>query len=164
MKVLLTGSSGLVGTALMPFLTAQGHQISRLVRGTLRVSANEIRWDPGTKSLNAAEVAGFDDVVHLAGENISRGRWTAKSKRRIFDSRSQGTRRIAQHFKGVRFTAGPFFVSHPSTARRVAGRVVPQAQCRVLKALLRRDNAAPYRWLRSGCGPRGWLPCHRYGA
>jgi len=95
MDLLVTGSTGLIGSALVPYLTGKGHCVTRMIRATPWAGANEIRWDPVSGMLNAAEVEGFDAVVHLAGENIAGGRWTAGVKRRIRDSRVQGTRLLA---------------------------------------------------------------------
>ncbi|HXP46071.1 MAG TPA: TIGR01777 family oxidoreductase [Terriglobales bacterium] len=87
MQVLVSGSSGLVGSALVTAIEGAGHSVVRLVRRT--PAANEIRLDPA-KSLPE----GFDAVVHLAGESIA-GRWTAAKKAAIRDSRVQGTSTLA---------------------------------------------------------------------
>ena len=91
MRVLVTGSSGLVGSALAPALAAVGHSVARLVRRNPAV--NEIRWDP-TRGVEPAALEGFDAAVHLAGESIA-GRWTGAKKARIRDSRVQGTSALA---------------------------------------------------------------------
>jgi len=90
MRVLVSGSRGLIGSALVPALGAGGHSVTRLVRR--RAGDNELTWDPAGR-LDAAAVAGFDGVVHLAGESIS-GRWTDSKKQRITESRIQGTRTL----------------------------------------------------------------------
>jgi uncharacterized protein (TIGR01777 family) len=94
MNVLVTGASGLVGSALVPFLTTGGHRVTRLVRLQLRPAAAEIQWDPEGGIRDAARLEGFDAVVHLAGENIASGRWTAERKARIRDSRVKGTKTL----------------------------------------------------------------------
>lgn len=91
MRTLVTGSHGLVGTALLPVLEAAGHPVTRLVRG--RPQSGEIAWNP-PDALDPAALEGFDAVIHLAGENIA-GRWTPAKKARIRDSRLQGTRVLA---------------------------------------------------------------------
>ncbi len=91
-RVLVSGSSGLIGMALVTALEAQDTQVVRLVRGRTK-STTEIAWDPMT-SFSPAAVAGFDAVVHLAGESIV-GRWTEKKKNAIRDSRVLGTRNLA---------------------------------------------------------------------
>ncbi len=94
MKVLVTGASGLVGSALGPLLAADGHEIVRLVRSA--AGAGDILWDPDAGALGADALEGFDGVVHLAGENIASGRWNAGKKRRIKESRVRGTRLLAK--------------------------------------------------------------------
>lgn len=94
MRIAVTGASGLVGSALAPFLTTGGHEVHRLVRKT--PGAGEIGWDPAEGKLEAADLEGFDAIVHLAGENIAAGRWTARQKQKIRDSRVQGTRLLAE--------------------------------------------------------------------
>lgn len=91
MRILVSGATGFIGSALVPALQAAGHQISRLVRR--QAAAGDIQWDPAG-GLDPSAVAGFDAAVHLAGENIS-GRWTVAKKQRIRDSRIQGTRTLA---------------------------------------------------------------------
>ena len=103
-KVLISGASGLVGSALTRSLRSGGHEVSRLVRrrptdpGAVAPEGGEreIYWDPGASVLDASALAGIDAVVHLAGENVAGGRWTAAMKRRILDSRIAGTDLIAQ--------------------------------------------------------------------
>ncbi len=96
MKILVTGSHGLVGTTLIPALAAEGHRVVRLTRSTA-AGADEIAWNPATNRLDAAVLEGVDAVVHLAGENIA-GRWTAAKKARIRESRVTGTRLLCEAF------------------------------------------------------------------
>jgi uncharacterized protein (TIGR01777 family) len=95
MNILLTGASGLVGSAVIPVLAAAGHQTTRLVRSPPR-SEEEMQWDPLTGIRDLARLEGRDAVIHLAGENIAAGRWTEEQKRRIRDSRVQGTQTLCQ--------------------------------------------------------------------
>jgi uncharacterized protein (TIGR01777 family) len=92
MHILVTGSTGLIGSTLVPFLTTGGHQVTRLVRRTPRPGQAEVYWQPETGSIATPGLEGLDAVVHLAGENIAAGRWSAEKKARIRDSRVQGTR------------------------------------------------------------------------
>ncbi len=99
LTVAVTGSTGLVGTALCAFLSTGGHRIIRLVRRD-PVNADERRWDPEHPALNLLD--GVDAVVHLAGESIA-GRFTEAHRRAIRDSRIEPTRRLAE----LAATAGP---------------------------------------------------------
>ena len=94
MKIALAGASGLVGTALIPALQAQGHEVTRLVRTAAR--AGEIEWHPNKDEVNAASLEGFDIIINLAGENIAGGRWTDEQKRKIRDSRVNGTHLLSE--------------------------------------------------------------------
>jgi len=90
-RVLVSGVSGPIGAALLPYLESQGARIVRLVRGPARGS-DQISWDP-IRPL-AAAVSGFEAVIHLAGETVA-GRWTEAKKKAIRESRVQGTRHLA---------------------------------------------------------------------
>ena len=96
-RVLISGASGLIGSALSTQLEAQGVQVVRLARANSQGPAS-IAWDPMAKDvgagLAASLVSGFDAVVHLAGESIA-GRWTESKKKAIRDSRVRGTRNLA---------------------------------------------------------------------
>lgn len=105
MKILITGSTGLIGSALVPSLTSKGHEVIRLVRSTPKSGAAGVRWNPEQKYIDIAGLEGLDAVVHLAGENIAEGRWTEERKRRIRDSRVNGTRLLSEALAGL--TAPP---------------------------------------------------------
>lgn len=95
LRVLVSGASGLVGRALVPFLTTQGHQVTRLVRRAVR-GPDEVFWNPEAESLDLSALDGrIDAVVHLAGAGIADARWTDARKREIRDSRVNGTRALA---------------------------------------------------------------------
>jgi len=102
MKVLLSGSSGLVGSALIPVLTGGGHQAVRLVRSQPSDEVSEVRWDPEAGDIDAAGLKGVEAAVHLAGESIAAGRWTAAKKARILESRVKGTRLLAEALAGLK--------------------------------------------------------------
>lgn len=91
MKILVSGSHGLVGTALIKSLEAEGHEVSRLVRYAPH-SKTEVEWSPDRYSIALARIEGFDAVVNLAGESIAEGHWTDDKKRRIRESRVKGTK------------------------------------------------------------------------
>jgi uncharacterized protein (TIGR01777 family) len=91
MKILIGGSHGLVGTALIKALEVDGHEIFRLVRCAPHSDA-EIEWSPDRYSIALARLEGFEAVVNLAGESIAEGRWTDEKKRRIRESRVKGTK------------------------------------------------------------------------
>ena len=95
MKVLISGSHGLIGRAVVPFLTAGGHGVVPLVRADPARTPGAVRWNPEQGTIDSAALEGFDAVVHLAGDNIF-GRWTAQKKARIYGSRVDGTRLLAQ--------------------------------------------------------------------
>ena len=101
MIILITGSSGFVGSALVRSLTAEGHRAMRLVRRPV-AGDHEVRWDPESGSLDPQALTGVEAVVHLAGESLAEGRWTAAKKARILDSRLQGTRLLSQTLAGMR--------------------------------------------------------------
>lgn len=100
MKVLLTGSRGLVGSYLVPYLEARGHQVTRLVRSYPQ--AGEIVWNPKDKHIDKDKLEGFDAVIHLAGDNIASGRWTASKKEAIKRSRIDGTRFLCETLAGLK--------------------------------------------------------------
>ncbi len=96
MKILVSGSSGLIGRALVDHWLRAGHQITRLVRGGPSANRPAVYWNPEGDYLDPLPLEGFDVVVHLAGENISHKRWTHAQKQRIYNSRVLGTRLLAQ--------------------------------------------------------------------
>ncbi|MBP90825.1 MAG: TIGR01777 family protein [Planctomycetaceae bacterium] len=94
MKIAVSGSRGLVGSALLPLLERASHEVHRLVRGI--PAGDDIGWDLKTGEIEHEKLAGLDAVVHLAGEGIAEGRWTAAKKARIRDSRVNGTRLVCE--------------------------------------------------------------------
>ena len=95
MKVVVTGASGLIGSALVPHLREQGHEVLSLVRRTPQ-SRHQARWDPDTGRIDVAALQGTDAVVHLAGAGVGDHRWTASYKRTFTDSRVATTRTLAE--------------------------------------------------------------------
>jgi uncharacterized protein len=101
MKILVTGSSGFIGSALLPFLNSKGHEVRGMVRSSATPGSDDIEWDPIRRSINSKGLEGFAAAVHLAGENIAGGRWTAAKKRRIRESRTIGTRFLVDSLTGL---------------------------------------------------------------
>jgi uncharacterized protein len=97
MKILIGGSHGLVGTALIKQLEEGGHDVYRLVRFAPQ-SEREVEWSPDRFSIAIARLDGFDAVINLAGESIADGRWTDDKKKRIRDSRIKGTELLSKVF------------------------------------------------------------------
>ena len=93
--MLVTGSSGFIGSALSTRLETQGHDVVRLVRREPTQGTREARWDPEAGRIDEGALDGIDGVVHLAGENIANRRWNAAQKARISDSRARGTALLA---------------------------------------------------------------------
>jgi uncharacterized protein len=100
MKVAVSGASGLIGSALVPALRADGHAVLTLVRRPPRADG-EVRWDPAGGLLDPVDLAGTDAVVHLAGAGVFDRRWTAAYRRTIRDSRVQGTRLLSGVLAGL---------------------------------------------------------------
>ena len=95
MKVLVSGSTGFIGSSLVPHLVSSGHDVTRLVRRELGSEEPEVHWDPAAGTIESSALEGTDGVVHLAGESAV-GRWTARKKARILESRTNGTRLLCQ--------------------------------------------------------------------
>jgi uncharacterized protein len=94
MKILIAGSTGLVGSSLVTLLNEQGHTVTRLVRPTsIHKSSTDsiVKWDPLASKIDSENLDGFDAVVNLAGENLVSGRWTRRKKAELRDSRINGT-------------------------------------------------------------------------
>jgi len=95
MNILITGSSGLVGSSLVDFLSSGGHQVSKLVRHETQ-EEDEIYWDTERNEIDQEKLEGFDAVIHLAGENIANKRWSSEQKEKIASSRIKGTSSIVE--------------------------------------------------------------------
>jgi uncharacterized protein (TIGR01777 family) len=94
MRIIISGSSGLIGSSLTTHLTSNGHEVVRLVRRP--AGAGEVQWDPAAGQLAAEALAGADAVVHLAGAGIGDHRWTDDYKREVVDSRVKPTTLLAE--------------------------------------------------------------------
>jgi uncharacterized protein len=99
LRVVVSGGSGLIGSALVPQLRAAGHDVMRLVRRH-PAAPEEIRWDPARGELNPADLTGVEAAVHLSGAGVSR-RWTPARRRAIRESRVQSTTLLATTLAGL---------------------------------------------------------------
>lgn len=96
MKVLISGSTGLIGSALSSSLAGKAVQVARLVRAKSAGTTPQVLWNPVARVLDPKQLEGFDAIVHLAGDPIAKGRWNPEKKARIRDSRVKGTRFLAE--------------------------------------------------------------------
>ena len=101
MKVLISGSHGLVGSALATSLRRDRHEVFTLVRHVPK-EATELEWNPALGSLTKSDLEGMDAVVHLAGESIASGRWSDQKKQAIRDSRIKSTDLLADALSNLR--------------------------------------------------------------
>ena len=102
MKILIAGASGLVGTDLIPFLTAQTHTVKTITRQKDSVNADTFFWDPEHEQVNLADLEGFDAIINLSGDNLASGRWTDEKKSAILQSRLKSTRTLARAIKQLK--------------------------------------------------------------
>ena len=101
MKIAVSGSTGLIGTALTQALARRGEEVVPLVRRAVRAGERAIAWDPERGTIDRAGLEGIDAVFHLAGENVF-GRWSAAKKQRIRDSRVKGTQLLSENLGALR--------------------------------------------------------------
>ena len=100
MRILVSGSRGFIGSALVELLSGEGHEVLRLVRKSSFKENGDFVWDPVHDYVDTKAFAGCDAVVHLAAENIS-GRWTEEKMRKIRDSRVRGAKIICDGIKSL---------------------------------------------------------------
>lgn len=96
MRIAVSGSHGLIGSALVRSLEGDGHQVARLTRPGAEARPGDVPWDIEAGTIDAAALEGVDGVVHLAGEGIAAGRWTEEHKRRVRESRTRSTALLAE--------------------------------------------------------------------
>ena len=106
MRILVSGSSGFIGTALCAVLGNDGHDIRRLVRG--KPAAHDISWAPYAGTVDVSKLENFDAVIHLGGRSIAGSRWTSSSKREILESRTIPTAFLATQLAGLHHKPGLF--------------------------------------------------------
>ena len=102
LRVAVTGASGFVGSALRRFLTTGGHEVLPIVRRRPDRDLGEVYWDPMERKIEGRRLEGVDAVVHLAGESLSKGRWTPVKKKAIWKSRVVGTRVLTDTLNRLR--------------------------------------------------------------
>lgn len=102
MKVLISGSTGLIGSALLEFLRSHGQEAIALTRSEPRPGELAVRWDPQAGTIDQAALEGLDAVVHLAGESIAGEKWNARKMARIRDSRVKGTALLSEALAGLK--------------------------------------------------------------
>ncbi len=102
MKILISGSSGLVGKALSNALRAEGHTVARLVRPGGTSAPGDVSWDPMAATMDTAAMEGTDAVVHLSGASIAGGRWTPARKAELRSSRIDTTRVLVDSLMNLR--------------------------------------------------------------
>jgi uncharacterized protein (TIGR01777 family) len=94
MRIVVSGASGLIGSALVPSLEATGHEVVRLVRSSSSGAPIEAGWDPATGTIGAAVIDGADAIINLNGRSIANGRWNSAVKEELRSSRLQSTRTL----------------------------------------------------------------------
>lgn len=95
MRIAVTGTSGLIGSSLVSYLSKKDVTVSKILRED--PEGNEISWKPEGGDWDSAFTDGIDGIVHLAGENIASGRWTKGKKEKIKNSRIEGTKSLCDH-------------------------------------------------------------------
>ena len=101
MKILVSGASGFIGSALTDKLVSSGHRVISLTRQPVSAGQDAVNWDPAGGRLEKRDLVGIDAVVHLAGESIGDHRWTETRKARVLDSRVRGTNLLAEAIAGL---------------------------------------------------------------
>jgi uncharacterized protein (TIGR01777 family) len=100
MKIVISGASGLIGSALIPTLEEAGHEVIQLVRTSEAERPDTARWDPATGEIDTAVIDGTDAVINLNGRSIADGRWNDAVKEELRSSRLDSTRTLTDAIKG----------------------------------------------------------------
>ena len=108
MKVLISGSSGLLGSHLSAYLSRRGHIVSHLIRDRNNILENDIWWDPEKAELDPTALEGYHTVIHFGGENIASRRWTSRQKQKIKESRVHSTQLLARTMSQLKLSPHTF--------------------------------------------------------
>jgi uncharacterized protein (TIGR01777 family) len=100
-KILVSGASGFIGSALSKKLVSSGHRVISLTRQPVSAGQDAVNWDPAEGRLEERDLVGIDAVVHLASESIGDHRWTESRKARVLDSKVRGTHLLAKTIAGL---------------------------------------------------------------
>ena len=110
-KILIAGSSGMIGSQLVAFFDTGGHDVWRLVRREIKPDSNEIKWDPDNDVLDPDSIEGFDAIIHLGGAGIGDKRWTKKRKMLIQKSREKSTTLLSDTISNLKKKPEVFLVA-----------------------------------------------------
>ena len=110
-KILVAGSSGLIGRQLVAFLDTGGHDVWRLVRRAVKAGEKEIRWNPAEQKVNSEQLEGFDTIIHLGGAGIGDKRWSKKRMKLIEKSRTVSTALLSETIAKLSEKPSAFIVS-----------------------------------------------------
>jgi uncharacterized protein (TIGR01777 family) len=110
-RILISGSSGLVGKNLTSFLTSAGHSVDRMLRSVHPSKEGTPAWDPRNGIITSEHLEGYDAIFHLGGANIGSGLWTRRRKQLLYDSRVKSTRLLADTLAKLRNPPKVFLVS-----------------------------------------------------
>lgn len=145
MNILITGSSGLIGTALKESLASSGHGIFTMTRN--QTGNKPFSWQPGENKINLDNSTPIDAVIHLAGANIAKGRWTKKRKQTILESRENGTRLLSNTLAGLKnkpkvFLSGSAIGFYGDTGTNTADETSPAGSGFLADVCEKWENAA----------------------
>ena len=110
-KILIAGSSGMIGSQLVAFFDTGGHDVWRLVRREIKPDSNEIKWDPDNDVLDSDSIEDFDAIIHLGGAGIGDKRWTKKRKALIQKSREKSTTLLSDSISKLKKKPEVFLVA-----------------------------------------------------
>jgi len=147
MRVAIAGSSGLIGTPLVPALISKGHDVLRMVRHPTTDNASEIVWDPMRRELAPEALDGVDAVINLAGRGVADARWSEAQRQSILDSRVNGNQVIADAIGQLRdspktLVAGSAIGFYGDTGASIATETSPSGADFLASVCVALENAA----------------------